>query len=53
MKAIKYFMILVVASMAFAACESNLYDWDVMPATEIAQIPQEGGIYHFMGFDRE
>ena len=53
MKAIKYFMILVVASMAFASCESNLYDWDVMPATEIVQIPQEGGIYHFMGFERE
>lgn len=53
MKAIKYFMILAVASVVLAACESNLYDWMAIPESEIVEIPQEGGVYHFMGFERE
>lgn len=53
MKAVKYFMILVVACVELAACESNLYDWDAIPESEILEIPQEGGVYHFMGFERE
>ena len=53
MKAIYYFLILVVACVVLAACEFNLYDWDAIPESEIVEIPQEGGVYYFMGFERE
>lgn len=44
---------MVFAVISLTSCRSNLYDWEYIPETQIVHIPQEGGIYHFMGFERE
>lgn len=45
--------VMVFAVISLTSCRSNLYDWEYIPETQIVHIPQEGGIYHFMGFERE
>ena len=47
------FAVMVFAAISLTSCRSNLYDWEYIPETQIVHIPQEGGIYHFMGFERE
>jgi hypothetical protein len=47
------FAVMVFAVISLTSCRSNLYDWEYIPETQIVHIPQEGGIYHFMGFERE
>lgn len=47
------FAVMVFAVISLTSCKSNLYDWEYIPETQIVHIPQEGGIYHFMGFERE
>lgn len=44
---------MVFAVISLTSCRSNLYDWEYIPETQIVHIPQEGGVYHFMGFERE
>lgn len=56
MKFSKYTMMIAVmffAIISLTSCRSNLYDWECIPENQIVLIPQEGGIYHFMGFERE
>lgn len=44
---------MAIVSTSLASCQSYLFDWEVTPETEIVQIPQEGGIYHFYNFELE
>ena len=47
-----------IVVMSFTACklfffDDHLYDWTIIPETEVVQIPCEGGTYHFDGLDSE
>ncbi len=48
-----YTAAIVITVMSLTSCYSILFDWEVIPQTEIVQIPQEGGTYDFKGFEKE
>lgn len=45
------FAIVAFAAITLTSCYSELYDWEAKPETEAVNIPKEGGIYVFDGFE--